>query len=119
MNVNKLHGDEISTVIKPQITKVNPPETAKQQRNHSINARISRQPITEDHSSRIGSITVTRVRCLYNNSKRRESDGTTIVHGNNGGHKNNKINATSVSPQKSKTQSHRSRHRKINVNVRN
>ncbi|CAF1052963.1 unnamed protein product [Rotaria sp. Silwood1] len=117
MHVIKPNEDETSAVQKPQLTKLNSLEAVKRRQSRSIKEHVPSQPITEERSSRIGSITVTRVRSFSKNNKSRKRNETTIIHDNDGEHTNDKINATSDSHKKQKIRSRRSRHRKINVNV--
>ncbi|CAF0978479.1 unnamed protein product [Rotaria sordida] len=119
VNVIKLNGDGTLAAEKNQIKKVNTPAAGKQRGVRLIKTKIGRPSITRRHSSKISSITVTRVTSLSNNDKTRRSNETTAVHGDDEGHTNNIINTTSISHKKSKTRSYRSRHRKINVNVMN
>ncbi|CAF1159584.1 unnamed protein product [Rotaria sordida] len=119
VNVIKRNGDGTLAAEKNQIKKVNTPAAGKQRGVRLIKTKIGRPSITRRHSSKISSITVTRVTSLSNNDKTRRSNETTAVHGDDEGHTNNIINTTSISHKKSKTRSYRSRHRKINVNVMN
>ncbi|CAF2376906.1 unnamed protein product [Rotaria sp. Silwood2] len=112
MNAIKLNEDETSAVRKSRIISVNLSATVARRRSHSINARIGSQPITGKRSSKIGSVTVTRVRSFSNNNRPRKSNGTSIFPEDNGRHTNNKIDITSVRRHKSKTRSYRSKYQK-------
>ncbi|CAF1317202.1 unnamed protein product [Rotaria sordida] len=106
MSVIKLNGDGTPIVRKHQIIRVNRPMTVARQRSRSINRWIDSQPVTGGPSSRIGSVTITRVRSLSKNSKPNKNNETTKVHEGDGEHTNNKINVTSVIRKKSKNRSH-------------
>ncbi|CAF1314835.1 unnamed protein product [Rotaria sp. Silwood1] len=119
IHVVKLNGDETSSIRKSQIIKVNSSAAESRRRSRSINVRIGSQPITGTHSSKTSSVTVARVRSFSHNNKSRKSNGMTMFPDDDGKHTNKKKNATSVAHRKSKTRSHKSKHRKINVHVMN
>ncbi|CAF3521880.1 unnamed protein product [Rotaria sp. Silwood1] len=90
LNAIKLNGGENSTIEKSQVKKIHPPTTVTQRRSRSINVHIVSQPVTGKTSSKSNSVTVIRVSSLSNDRKRRQSNGTSKVHGDNEEHKNNK-----------------------------